>query len=441
MPYLTPDEIPEEDDCRPLLIPASTDWLAIVSGALTELVKEYNWEQLGAVTVDEAVARMQLMVDQYYDDPCGECLLPEGGAIIRINFDGHPEQLVNGEWVEPQGDYELPPVPEREGGTAEEQICLAATNAENVLATLYEEVTDMFNDDVSAAEALLALGVGIGLAIYAPVGLIALAVMQIALIAFGEFFAFMDFLTEDVWDSAFSEALVCMLIDCATNTAGVVTFDYDCFTAKIRNNLSDFDLNTTQIRLGGQVLYLLSIIGIDGLNLAGSTTAIETADCSYCDPSCAPYTDMMTTELGDKTFIGGNGSDPNVTIAAIINPGTMGAYNSSNGRGGGGCVQGVVYADGYRAEIFVDLGEDCVIDEVNFWAWRTGNSAVTRSTYIITDAETVAAANSFTGFWSGWDQQHIVYGSPPTGRYIVCLMDGNLAEAEVRLDDVEVITA
>jgi len=66
VPYLTPETIPEGRACRALSIPLSSEWLAIVSGALTELTKTYNWEQAGSVTVDEAVAAMQAMLDAYY---------------------------------------------------------------------------------------------------------------------------------------------------------------------------------------------------------------------------------------------------------------------------------------------------------------------------------------------------------------------------------------
>lgn len=72
MPWLTPDAIPEGDDCRPLLIPAGSEWLALVSGALTELTMRYNWEKFGTLTVDETVDRMQVMIDHYYASACGE---------------------------------------------------------------------------------------------------------------------------------------------------------------------------------------------------------------------------------------------------------------------------------------------------------------------------------------------------------------------------------
>jgi len=78
VPWLTPDSIPEGSVCRPLFIPNSTEWLAILSGALTELTQEWNWEQYGSVTVPQAVERMQELVAAYYSAACDVCLLPDG---------------------------------------------------------------------------------------------------------------------------------------------------------------------------------------------------------------------------------------------------------------------------------------------------------------------------------------------------------------------------
>jgi len=283
MPWLTPSNIPEDDECRPLFIPHSAEWLAIVSGAILELTRSWNWEEFGELTPEECAERMLLMQQQFYEGNCLDCTLPGGERVIRIDFDGHFQEMVNGEWVEPQGDYAIPPVPARTGGTPEEQRCLAAANAENVLAQLYEEVTDLFNNHISVAEAAIEIGVLIGLAIAPPLGLAAASLVAIARIAFSEFFAFMDFLTEDVWDADFSEALRCMLYECSLNDDGVVTFSTDCVWTKMRNEGNPFDLSITGQRLLGQVGYLFSIIGVDGLNLAGATDAITEATCEDCD--------------------------------------------------------------------------------------------------------------------------------------------------------------
>jgi len=283
MPYLTPEEIPEDDDCRPLSIPADSNWLAIVSGALTELTKKYNWQQFGSVTVDEAVARMQEMVDAYYAGGCEDCALPEGEGILRLDDEGHIQQLIDGEWTEPTGDYTIPSVPEREDPTPEERRCLAAANAENVLAQLYEEVSDSV---VAGASELEALAVLVGAATSVVGSWLGFAVAPLVALALGLFKSFLSiaiFMTEDLWDTEFSDRLRCILYDCSLDTAGVVTFDFNCVIERMAAYTEILDLNfVNNVRLFGQVHFLLSVIGVDGLNLAGATTDIDTADCDDC---------------------------------------------------------------------------------------------------------------------------------------------------------------
>lgn len=61
MPYLTPNTLPDSFVCRQLIIPDDPEWIEIVSGALSELTKSYNFELFGDVTPDqcsEAYAEM-----------------------------------------------------------------------------------------------------------------------------------------------------------------------------------------------------------------------------------------------------------------------------------------------------------------------------------------------------------------------------------------------
>lgn len=285
MPYLTPDELPEGRDCRALLIPASSDWLAIVSGALTELTKAWNWEQQGSVTVEQAIAAMETMIDAYYEG-CNDCELPWGGDIIRINQYGIIEVLQNGEWVEPtEGDYYIPPPDEREGGTEEEQICLASKNAANALHELYSNLSESFTEELTAAQALVAMtafATGlIGFA-FAP---ITAWFAGIIFAAFELLYSALSYLTADLWTEDFESQITCFLIECATNTAGVVTFDWQCWENKLNSLANEFSLDEVQLRLYLQIGFILQFIGGAGaLNLAGATTAVTNDDCSFCDP-------------------------------------------------------------------------------------------------------------------------------------------------------------
>jgi len=284
MPYLTPDELPEETACRSLSIPANVDWLAIVSGALTELTKTYNWQQRGAVTVDEAVEAMTAMIDAYYSG-CDYCTTPGGYRVIRINQSGQLEQLnTDGEWEPATDEYYIPPPAAREGGSPEDQMCLAAKNAENALHELYSNISESFDEELTEAAALVSLAtfaVGLIGFEFAPI------TFGIAAIIFGAWsllYSAVSYLTADLWDENFTDQITCFLLTCASNTDGVITFDWECFNNQLYTLADDFGLTEIQIRLYLQVAYMLQFIGGGaGLDLAGGTTAISDDDCDMCD--------------------------------------------------------------------------------------------------------------------------------------------------------------
>ena len=70
--WLTPQaSAPTEVFCRRLLIPLAVDWIAPINGALSELGKEYNWQQsdLG-ITVAETAAKYREIFDAFSQDHC-----------------------------------------------------------------------------------------------------------------------------------------------------------------------------------------------------------------------------------------------------------------------------------------------------------------------------------------------------------------------------------
>jgi len=282
MPYLTPDSLPEGSLCRPLLIPDDTVWLAIVSGALTELVKPYNWQLFGTLTVDECVEAMQLMIDAYYDGLCNDCELPTGTPPFRIGPDGNIEQLIDGEWVTPAGDYTLPPTPEREESTCDERRCAAAANAANVLKILYEDLADSFAEALSTVDAAVKLGVAIGGGIGLLFGLISTSLLSAAGAAFAGVYAGVEFITADVWTTEFDDLVKCMLYDCSSCDGDVVTFDYACFFQNLWDATNLFDVTFSEQRLFYQISVILTFLGVEALDAAGATTAIETSDCEDC---------------------------------------------------------------------------------------------------------------------------------------------------------------
>ncbi len=66
--WLTPGaSAPGDFYCRALLIPKNGDWLAIVMGALDDLTKSWNFEQLAGIPPDEAASTFAAMYDTIRD--------------------------------------------------------------------------------------------------------------------------------------------------------------------------------------------------------------------------------------------------------------------------------------------------------------------------------------------------------------------------------------
>jgi microcystin-dependent protein len=94
--WLTPDPTTGYI-CRRLLIPASIDFLAIVSGALNELCFDYNFELYGSLTPQQTAAIFQNMFDQFCLDADQECRMI--GEVICFASDTSP----NTNWLSCDG--------------------------------------------------------------------------------------------------------------------------------------------------------------------------------------------------------------------------------------------------------------------------------------------------------------------------------------------------
>ncbi len=287
LPYLTPQDLPEDDDCRPLSIPASSEWLALFGGALTEFIYPYNWEYSGGLTIDETIAKMREIIDNWYESPCQACTTPGGYRTIRINDDGKLEQLnSDGDWEPATDEYYIPPPESRTGGTEEDQICLAAKNAVNVLEQLYENLSDSYNDALDEAEALTAYIEGAIAIIGFEFAPITWAIAAFMLPVFALLYGALEFVFADLWTADVSAQITCFLKLCMTNDAGVVTVDWNCFNRQLNSFADDFSLTAEQQRLYIQIGYMLYFIGgADGLNLAARTTDITDDDCTECNCS------------------------------------------------------------------------------------------------------------------------------------------------------------
>ncbi len=295
--FPTPNN-PEDADAYLLFYFPDKQWSQYVLGALSVLGVGYNWYKSGELDVDEAAEAFRTIVQ---DAPYNlkTCSNPDGGKIIRVAPSGHVQQLSDvNTWEDPTGDYAIPPVPARTGGTVPDQNCLAAKNAAHVLELLYENVSDSFNDGLSQAAAGVALIEAISLLVGVEFAPITFALVSVSAAIFGAFYTIMEFVTADLWDATFTDTLVCILLECLSNDDGVITFDWDCFNDKLAAQVTFTSLTFDQLRLFGQIQYLLFMVGgVDALNLAGATTAITDDNCDYCGAWCI-HVDLTDNDGG-----------------------------------------------------------------------------------------------------------------------------------------------
>lgn len=103
MPFLTPNAPPDDlTVCRRIRIPAQTDWLSLVTGALAVLTKPYNFELSGSSSIEDTTQYFEQMLTDYVDSgdfcmigsifpymtsmPPANCLLCDGSSYLRIYY-------------------------------------------------------------------------------------------------------------------------------------------------------------------------------------------------------------------------------------------------------------------------------------------------------------------------------------------------------------------
>lgn len=276
MPYLTPNSVPEDDICRPLFIPDDPVWLAIFSGALTELGKEWNWEQSsGGLSIAETLAVVQSVLEGYYGDPCG------GGCtrIYRVGIGGLIELSDDGGDTWHSAAEEIPTPEPRPEPTTPDKLCVGSANAENVLHQTYVELLDAYATDSSTQYGIGAFLSVFGLAVSAWLGaplLIINGLIALALDAFATVYGLGIELATDEWTNETTESLICLLQRHASiDVEGAIRFDYQA----VRDNLSELNASPNVILW---LFYILWIIGAEALDAAGATDAIEVWDCDNC---------------------------------------------------------------------------------------------------------------------------------------------------------------
>jgi len=354
--YLTPPDIPEGLTCRTLKMPNSKEWLGVFNSALLTLTQNWQWEQVNDtdLTIDQAVAKVHEILSEFWEQSaCDVCTQPGGAPFFRITAGGVIEQLTEAGWSFPEGDYQLPAIPPREGGTEDDKLCLAAKNAANAWKLIYEEISDSFSMSLTVDEAIGALIIFVAGLLLAPFSLIIAAILAVAAVAFAICYEVAGFITSDYWSSDFDQKLYCALLACASvDGEDVVTFDFDCFNEKLANKI-DLTSDYFELMLFGQLQAMLFFIGGDGLNIMGATTAIADDDCDVCG-DCVPvnieYPFDNVTTITDGTI---SHPAPGYIVGVYI---------------------GYVDPIGYTTQFLfrVDLGDDIEILGIDFTGSFTG---------------------------------------------------------------------
>lgn len=433
--WLTPDNIEEADTlCRPLSIDRSL--AAYVTGALLPLTQPWNWEQHGTMTAQEASELFTVMLENWVTE-CNEgciCEVPldeDFGIelnirIIRRSATGHTQELVDGEWVTPTGDYEVPPIPEREEALEVDRLCLAAANAAFVLESVYEEVTDAIAIELSAASVFGAIFDAAIALVGVWAGPTAAGHAAFAKTAFDAFVQTADALGSDVWNAAFTDELTCFLHEFAQSDGNVVTFEFPQMRAAVFDEFLNAggELDTDRALLWGQVGYLMDLLAAGGIDTAGSTTAVTEYDCIPCDDFCYFYNlgtnnggfqHIAPFTLGTWTPGGGwlgsflnSASQRNVYIEKLfdntyVREFTFG-YDKAAGSGANNATQIAWYRDGaligqdttnaVGIDMFRTFTVDDVIDRIIF----SGNTGTTAAVLGVESLTVIGVEpNPFTG--------------------------------------------
>lgn len=100
----TGDELTGDDlICRPLFIPDDLTLISSVGGALSELTKPYNWEQVGTMTPETASEIMTEMLKAWHEEACGDDEVPTPFWDDQTDLDDEMspiEQIWYGNWIE-----------------------------------------------------------------------------------------------------------------------------------------------------------------------------------------------------------------------------------------------------------------------------------------------------------------------------------------------------
>lgn len=240
-----------------------------------------TWEQFADLSLCESGTPV-------YSAPGGGIVISDGGdgyippSNIPDTFDPRSTHV---RLVRPQTDAEIK--------------CLATANAANVLYRLHSEVRQRYTlASGLSALAILSFCLGIvGMGAWGVLAILAAPAYSVVAISF--------LLAADAFNGGVMRALECILYTNATVSGGVCSFDYAAVLSAVRAK------QTIGYTIWHALDYYLQIIGADGLNMAGDTTAISSTCCDFCGTSTQTtrlYFQTSQNRYGEMLFSGTNGA-------------------------------------------------------------------------------------------------------------------------------------
>lgn len=319
--FRTPTTLPEETQCRGLVIPASQEWLGLFSGALLESTHAWNYDQVEStdLTPEETAAKCYEIFTAWLDSECGggggpeECpavALPTGQKIYRTSpTSGRWEVLdpVFGmTWAEPTGGESIPWPDPRPEETEALQKCGASSNVVNALHELYDSIVTFYNDEVTDLEAQAEVAAQIAVSIGSVFGPISATFLTLSGAAWEAFKLILAELTTDDWTPEFTEILTCIFEKHIELVDGVATWNVSSVAADLVGFL--LPVIDEHVRVRWQVWYLMQCVGAQGLTAASAREDVD-GDCATCDAWCVTLSplDFGFTPTSPDTYFDSEG--------------------------------------------------------------------------------------------------------------------------------------
>jgi hypothetical protein len=120
----------------------------------------------------------------------------------------------------------------------------------------------------------------LGLLVGSWLGVVTAAAIPFVWELFGSVYATIGTFLQDAWDSDFTNDLTCLFLEAASDTDGVVTFDWGAISQSLADRVAETAAPEDAL-LWLQLNYMVLFIGVEGLNAAGALTAIA-GNCDSC---------------------------------------------------------------------------------------------------------------------------------------------------------------